>query len=119
MDEYDIEKAFKAIEDELMASMIRNMKRHRLEEVDEKKEWAMWQAEQLKALEMYKKENRKKFESQFSNIDKSIDSIIREARAEGSMEQEIKILEAIKKGFAAGKKQSRRSFGWLTTSIGR
>ncbi len=115
MDEYDIEKAFKAIEDELMASMIRNMRRHRLEEIDEKKEWTMWQAEQLKALEGYKKENRKKFESQFSNIDKSIDSIIREARAEGSMEQEIKILEAIKKGFATGNKRRTGAASVQTT----
>lgn len=103
VNEYDIEKAFKAIEDELMASMIRNMKRHRVEEVDEKKEWSMWQAEQLKALEKYKKANQKKFQSKFSDINKSIDSIISAARSQGQMEQEIKILEAIKKGFMGGK----------------
>ena len=36
-DTYDIGAAFEAVEDELMASMIRNMKRHRIEEVDEEK----------------------------------------------------------------------------------
>ena len=41
--EYDIGKAFAAIEDELIASMIRNMRRHKVEEVDEKKQWSMWQ----------------------------------------------------------------------------
>ena len=47
-DEYDIGKAFAVIEDELMASMIRNMNRHKVEEVAEDKQWSMWQAEQLK-----------------------------------------------------------------------
>ena len=50
MTEYDIGGAFKAIEDELIASMIRNMDRHRAEETKEGVEWSMWQAEQLKAL---------------------------------------------------------------------
>ena len=57
--EYDIGGAFKAIEDELIASMIRNMDRHRAEETKEGVEWSMWQAEQLKALEKYKRDNQK------------------------------------------------------------
>ena len=47
--EYDIGAAFQAVEDELIASMIRNMRRHKLEEIEENKQWSMWQAEQLKA----------------------------------------------------------------------
>ena len=58
--EYDIGAAFQAVEDELIASMIRNMRRHKLEEIEENKQWSMWQAEQLKALEKFKKANRKK-----------------------------------------------------------
>ena len=46
--EYDIESAFAAIEDELIDSMMRNMKRHRVEEVAEDKQWEMWQSLQLK-----------------------------------------------------------------------
>lgn len=60
-DQYDIGEAFSAIEDELIASMIRNMKRHKQEEIDEDKQWSMWQTEQLKALEKYRKQNQKKF----------------------------------------------------------
>ena len=99
MDEYNIGKAFAAIEDELMASMIRNMKRHRIEEVAEHKEWTMWQAEQLKALELYKKQNRKKYGEQFENINRQISRSLIEANQHGSMEQEIEILEAIRNGF--------------------
>ena len=99
--EYDIGKAFAAIEDELIASMIRNMRRHKVEEVDEKKQWSMWQAEQLKSLERYKKENQKKYQQQFKDINEKIEGLIRVARDEGEMDQEISVLDAIKRGFPA------------------
>jgi len=99
LDEYDIQEAFAVIEEELIKSMMRNMKRHRVEEVSEQKEWTMWQAEQLKALEQYKKSNRKKFNKQFSYINNSIDSLITQSRLQGNMEQEIEILKAIKNGY--------------------
>lgn len=99
MNEYDIGKAFAAIEDELTASMIRNMKRHRIEEVAEQKEWAMWQAEQLRSLELYKRRNREKYGKQFEDINGQISRILIEASQHGSMEQEIEILEAIRNGF--------------------
>lgn len=101
--EYDITAAFKAIEDELIASMIRNMDRHRAEETKEGYEWSMWQTEQLKALEKYKRDNQKKYRKQFQKINGEIDLLIRKARETGNMHQEIKILEAIKKGFPAKK----------------
>ena len=101
--EYDITAAFKAIEDELIASMIRNMDRHRAEETKEGYEWSMWQTEQLKALEKYKRDNQKKYRKQFQKINGEIDFLIRKARETGNMQQEIKILEAIKKGFPAKK----------------
>ena len=59
-DEYDIGAAFEVIENELIASMIRNFENHKQEELDEKKHWSMWQTEQLQALEKYKKENARK-----------------------------------------------------------
>lgn len=99
MADYDIGEALQAIEHELMASMVRNMQKHRLDEIGEKKQWEMWQALQLKALEEYKRSNRKKFKDQFSRIDKEVENIILEARLAGNMEQEIKILKAIQNGY--------------------
>ena len=64
-DEYDIGAAFAAIEEELISSMMRNMARHRAEEEQEGIRWSMWQAEQLKALEKYKRENQKRYGSRF------------------------------------------------------
>ena len=103
MNEYDIVAAFRVIEKELIASMIRNMDRHRAEETKEGYEWSMWQAEQLKALEKYKRHNQKKYKKQFQKINREIDLLIRQARETGNMQQEIKILEAVKKGFSAKK----------------
>ena len=99
--EYDIGAAFEAVENELIASMIRNMRRHKIEEIDEDKQWSMWQAEQLRALEKYRKENQERFGAKFKDINNRIEALISTARDEGDMEQEIAILEAIKKGFPA------------------
>lgn len=99
--EYDIGAAFEAIENELIASMIRNMRRHKIEEIDEDKQWSMWQAEQLRSLEKYRKENQERFGAKFKDINNRIEALISTARDEGDMEQEIAILEAIKKGFQA------------------
>ena len=111
-DTYDIGEAFEAVENELMASMIRNMKKHRIEEIDEKKEWEMWQALQLKSLEQYKKTNAKRFKNQFREINGQIESLLYAAREQGGMEQEMKILRAIKKGFRPPKQRT----GSVTTA---
>lgn len=97
--EYDIGAAFKAIEDELIKSMIRNMKNHRAEEAKEGIEWSMWQAEQLKALEKYKRDNRKRYGRQFQNLNKEMGELIRMSRQRGNMQQEIQILKAIQRGY--------------------
>lgn len=97
--EYDLAEAFQRIENELMASMIRNMDRHRAEETKEGYNWSMWQTEQLKALEKYKRKNQKKYQKQFKSINNQIEKLIRRSREKGSMKQEIQILQAIKKGW--------------------
>lgn len=103
MADYDIAAAFDAIEEELISSMIRNMKRHHVEEINEQKQWEMWQVKQLEALEKYKKANQKKFGKEFSTINTQIEVAIREANQKGYMGQETKILEMIQKGFKGAK----------------
>lgn len=102
-DQYGIGTAFEAIENELIASMIRNFENHKQEETDEKKHWSMWQAEMLKSLEKYKHDNQKKYGKQFKDINKKIEALISLARSEGGMNQEKRILEEIKNGFPAKK----------------
>lgn len=102
-DVYDIGAAFEAIENELIASMIRNMKHHKAEEANEDMQWEQWQALQLKALEKYRQKNRKKYGKQFRDINAKIEALIQAARTEGGMAQEEAILRAIEKGFQAEK----------------
>lgn len=83
--------------------MIRNMDRHRAEETKEGIEWSMWQTEQLKALEKYKKDNQKRYRKQFRDLNKEMGELIRISRQRGNMQQEIQILNAIRKGFPARK----------------
>ena len=98
-EEYDISRAFERIEEELIASMIRNMDRHRAEESAYGYEWSQWQAEQLRSLEHYRAENQSKFGRQFSSLNQRIENAIRAAHETGGMEQEEEILDAIRRGF--------------------
>lgn len=109
MADYDISQAFKAIENELIDSMMRNFSRHRAEETKEGYNWSQWQAEQLKSLEQYRKRNIKKFNKQFSEINSKISEMLKTARADGSASQEAKILTAIKNGFNGPSKPSANS----------
>lgn len=109
MSDYDISQAFKAIENELIDSMMRNFSRHRAEELKEGYNWAQWQAEQLKSLEQYRKRNIKKFNKQFFDINDKISEMLKTARADGNASQEAKILMAIKNGFNGPGKPSASS----------
>lgn len=102
-DEYEIGAAFAAIEEELTASMMRNMKRHRAEETKEGIQRSMWQAEQLKTLERYKRENKRRYTGKFQSLNREIEELIRKARETGGMEQERAILNAVRNGFKAEK----------------
>ena len=96
--DYDVEEAFRAIENELIDSMMRNLSHHRAEEMKEGLNWISWQAEQLKALNVYKQKNQKKFTKIFADINRNIEKSILLHRRTGETEQEKAILEAIKKG---------------------
>lgn len=109
MNDYDISQAFKAIENELIDSMMRNFSRHRAEETKEGYNWSQWQAEKLKSLERYRKNNAKKFNKQFSELNGKVEEMLKTARADGNAEQEVKILQAIKDGFKTPVKPSASS----------
>lgn len=117
MSDYDIGKAFEKIENELIASMIRNLDRHRAEEKELGIEWSQWQVEQLKALEVYKRNNRKKFIPQYSTINQHIRRALQDSYNDGSTQQERQILQAIKQGFK-GKGKNNLVFTGVTETAG-
>lgn len=96
--DYDVRAAFSAIEEELIASMMRNLANHRAQEAAEGIQWSQWQVEQLAALERYKKRNRKRFGGIFSGINARIERAIAVQHAAGQAGQELSILQAAKTG---------------------
>ena len=98
MSEYDISRAFKRIENDLMDSMMRNLKRHQVEETDLGIEWEQWQALQLKELERYRKQNADKFTDDFDQINRKVDAMFRATCNDAQSKQENYLLEQIKKG---------------------
>ena len=101
MADYDIAAAFDAIEQELISSMVRNFKRHRAEERDMGFDWPQWQAEQLDALETYRRRNSRKFRPRFRALNGLIEAAIRTAYTDGGADQEKEILRAVQRGASA------------------
>lgn len=103
---YDISEVFQKIEEDMIASMMRNLKRHLATENEEGINYAMWQAEQLAALNEFKRNNSYLFGSYFSTINDQIEEVLKKAHASGKMEQEAQILEAIMEGWSTALKPS-------------
>lgn len=98
---YDITKAFERIERELISSMVRNMKKHRVEEIDKDIQWTQWQVLQLQGLDEYKRKYSKKYKKQFRTINAQLEAALIAAREQGDMDAEIAILNALRKGWLA------------------
>lgn len=99
--DYDVGEAFQRIEDEMIASMSRNLKRHLSKEKEEGLNYSMWQAEQLKALNEFKKNNAEAFKNYFGIVNEQFGEILEKCNQSGQLEQEAKILEAIQEGWDA------------------
>lgn len=96
MADYDIRSIFEEMELELIRSMKRNLSKHMEWEKDEEMNWTMWQAEQLKTLEQFKRENKKIFTKKFSLVNMEIEDFLKDTFELSGLEQEIEILNAIK-----------------------
>ena len=73
---YDIGEVFQKIEEDMIASMMRNLKRHLNTENEEGINYAMWQAEQLAALNEFKRKAPSLFGSYFSTINDQIEEVL-------------------------------------------
>ena len=94
-EDYDVKLAFARIENELIASMMRNLKRHLKEEEEEGFDWSQWQVEQLKYLQEYRRRNQKEYGPRFSSINAKMEEAIRFAHENGQKDEELNILDAI------------------------
>lgn len=102
---YDVSRAFERIENELLESMIRNLKKHKAEETELGFEWTQWQAVQLEELQRFKIEAAKKYGLEFKSMNQKIRETIAEAMMQGASDEEVNVLKAIEKGLVLNRKQ--------------
>ena len=102
---YDVSRAFERIENELLESMIRNLKKHKAEETELGFEWTQWQAIQLEELQRFKLEAAKKYGLEFKSMNQKIRETIAEAMMQGASDEEVNVLKAIEKGLVLNREQ--------------
>lgn len=102
---YDVSRAFERIENELLESMIRNLKKHKAEETELGFEWTQWQAVQLEELQRFKIETAKKYGLEFKSMNQKIRETIAEAMMQGASDEEVNVLKAIEKGLVLNREQ--------------
>lgn len=112
---YDVSRAFERIENELLESMTRNLKKHKAEETELGIEWTQWQAIQLEELQRFKLEASKKYGLEFKSMNQKIRETIAEAMMQGASDEEVNVLKAIEKGLVINREQGL-SAGFFQTN---
>ena len=112
---YDVSRAFERIENELLESMTRNLKKHKAEETELGIEWTQWQAIQLEELHRFKQEAARKYGLEFKSMNKKIRETIANASLQGASDEELNVLKALEKGYVL-KRESGLSAGFFQTN---
>ena len=112
---YDVSRAFERIENELLESMTRNLKKHKAEETELGIEWTQWQAIQLEELHRFKQEAAKKYGLEFKSMNKKIRETIANASLQGASDEELNVLKALEKGYVL-KRERGLSAGFFQTN---
>lgn len=112
---YDVSRAFERIENELLESMTRNLKKHKAEETELGIEWTQWQAIQLEELHRFKQEAAKKYGLEFKSMNKKIRETIANASLQGASDEELNILKTLEKGYVL-KRERGLSAGFFQTN---
>lgn len=112
---YDVSRVFERIENELLESMTRNLKKHKAEETELGIEWTQWQAIQLEELYRFKQEAAKKYGLEFKSMNKKIRETIADASLQGASDEELNVLKALEKGYVL-KRERGLSAGFFQTN---
>lgn len=112
---YDVSRAFERIENELLESMTRNLKKHKAEETELGIEWTQWQAIQLEELHRFKQEAAQKYGLEFKSMNKKIRETVANASLQGASDEELNILKALEKGYVLNRERGL-SAGFFQTN---
>ncbi len=85
MNDYKIKELYEEMEKELISSMKRNLKRHLVEEEKTGFKYTQWQAEKLKELSRYRRQNKSIIGEYTSGINKEVAKHIQEEVKQGSI----------------------------------
>lgn len=88
---HEIAKLFESLELSLIASLHRNLSRHRAEEEKEGFSWPAWQAEKLKSIGAYLRQNKDIMLEYAPTIDDSTAALLEEQFAEGRESVNVEI----------------------------
>lgn len=97
LDYKDIAKIFEEMELRLIASLKRNLSRHKAEEQKEGFKWSAWQAEKLKNIDKFRKENTDILGEYVDVIDEETRQLMIEQFREGEQVAEQSVIEASEK----------------------
>ena len=89
----DIAKIFEEIELRLISSLKRNLKRHKAEEQRYGFEWSVWQAEKLKNMENFRRENLDIMNEYVDVIDDQTRQLMTEQFQEGQQQAQRSVQE--------------------------
>lgn len=98
LDYKDIAKIFEEMELRLIASLKRNLSRHKAEEEKEGFNWSAWQAEKLKNIDKFRKENTDILGEYVDVIDEETRQLMIEQFREGEQVAEQSIVEVPENG---------------------
>ena len=94
----DIARIFEEIELRLIASLKRNLSRHKAEEEKEGFNWSAWQAEKLKNIDKFRKENTDILGEYVDVIDKETRQLMTDQFHEGEQVAEQSVVEVSENG---------------------
>lgn len=94
----DIARIFEEIELRLIASLKRNLSRHKAEEEKEGFEWSAWQAEKLNNIDNFRKENAQIADKYVDVIDDETRQLMTDQFHEGEQVAEQSVIEVSEKG---------------------
>lgn len=94
LDYKDIAKIFEEIELKLIASLKRNLSRHKTEEQKEGFEWSAWQAEKLRNIDRFRRENLNIVNEYVDVIDSGTRQLMTEQFREGEQIAEAEVIES-------------------------
>lgn len=92
---YDVEEAFKVIEEELLSNLRKKLEKHIVDEIEAGEAYKAWQVEQLAALQQYRFTHDKHFKQRYSKLNHQIRELLKQTFNDARLQEENAILRRV------------------------